>query len=53
MESTFAGIDFGKKKGYHLTTGMLESVGKDLCRTLLIHQEIFVPLELSQIFKLN
>jgi len=37
MESSFAGIDFGSEKGKHLTCSMLETLGKDLCRTILIH----------------
>ena len=37
MESSFAGVDISKDKGYHLTTDMLETLGKDLCRTLLIY----------------
>lgn len=37
MESTFAGLDFGKDKGKHLSTTMLESLGIDLCRTVLIY----------------
>lgn len=37
LESSFAGMDIGKESGYHLTTTMLEAIGKDLCRTLLIH----------------
>jgi hypothetical protein len=37
MESSFAGVDIGKDKGNHLSTSMLESLGKDFCRTLLIH----------------
>lgn len=37
MESTFAGLDFGKDKGNHISTEMLESIGRDLCRTVLIH----------------
>lgn len=37
MESTFAGIDFGKEKGFHMSTQMLETLGRDLCRTILIH----------------
>jgi len=36
MESSFAGIDFGKEQGNHFTTNMLETLGKDLCRSLLI-----------------
>ena len=37
MESSFAGLDFGIHKGKHLTTQMLETLGRDLCRTILIH----------------
>jgi hypothetical protein len=47
MESSFAGVDIGKDKGNHLSTSMLESLGKDICRTLLIHSQISVPSELS------
>lgn len=36
MESTFCGADFGDAKGFHLTTEMLQTVGKDLCRALLV-----------------
>jgi hypothetical protein len=50
MESSFAGIDFGKEKGYHFTTAMLETLGKDVCRSLLIYSKIFVPKELSLLF---
>lgn len=37
MESSFAGVDIGEAKGNHLTTKMLETLGRDLCRTLLIY----------------
>jgi len=37
MESSFAGVDMSKDKGNHLTCDMLESLGRDLCRTLLIY----------------
>jgi hypothetical protein len=47
LESTFSGLDFGDGKGMHISTAMLESVGRDLCRTLLIEKSIFVPPELS------
>jgi len=40
MESTFAGVDYGKDKGKHMTTDMMESLGRDLCRTLLIYCSI-------------
>lgn len=51
MESSFAGVDFGKDKGKHLTTLMLESLGRDVCRTLLIYTSLYVPPELRGIFK--
>lgn len=53
MESSFAGVDIGNQKGYHFTTLMLESLGKDLCRTLLIYSSIYVPPELRDIFKMR
>ena len=53
MESSFAGVDKGKLKGNHLTTSMLETLGKDLCRTLLIYCSIYVPPELQEIFKIK
>jgi hypothetical protein len=37
MESSFAGVDIGKDYGKHLSTNMLEKLGRDLCRTILIH----------------
>jgi hypothetical protein len=51
MESTFAGLDFGKLAGKHLTTQMLESLGRDLCRTILIYSKLYVPDELKGMFK--
>jgi hypothetical protein len=36
MESTFSGIDKGPFAGKHITTDMLESMGRDLCRALLV-----------------
>jgi hypothetical protein len=53
MESSFAGVDYGNQKGTHFTTLMLESLGKDLCRTLLIYSSIYVPPELRDIFKMR
>lgn len=32
---------------------MLETLGKDLCRTLLIYCSIYVPPELKDIFKIK
>ena len=51
MESSFAGIDFGKDKGYHLSTKMLESLGRDLCRTLIVYTNLKIPKSLSETFK--
>lgn len=53
LESTFSGMDYGKHKGFHMTTLMLESVGRDLARCLLIYNEIFVPPELRDTFKMK
>jgi hypothetical protein len=47
MESSFAGTDFGDKKGKHFTTKMLESLGIDLCRTILVYMNLYVPKELK------
>ena len=49
MESSFAGLDMGKAAGLHLTTDMLETLGHDSCRSLLIYCNIFIPPELHQI----
>ena len=37
MESSFAGLDTGKFKGKHFTTEMLETLGHDLCRSILVY----------------
>jgi hypothetical protein len=37
MEKSFAGLDISKKAGKHLSTSMLETLGKDLVRTILIY----------------
>lgn len=49
MESTFSGMDKGPKKGMHLSTLDLESLGKDLCRTILVYSDIYVPIELENL----
>ena len=49
MESSFAGLDMGKAAGMHLTTEMLETLGHDCCRSLLIYCNIFIPPELHEI----
>lgn len=53
MECSFAGVDFGKNKGMHLTTKMLESMGQDLLRTLLVYTSLSVPTELKSIFEVK
>ena len=40
LEATFAGCDFGPLKGFHLTTKDLQSMGKDLCISILIKNSI-------------
>jgi hypothetical protein len=47
LESSFAGLDMGPSAGKHLTTDMLETLGHDICRTLLIYNNLYVPPELS------
>jgi len=49
MESTFSGLDKGPFAGQHLTTDMLEGMGRDLCRTILVQQNLFVPTELQKL----
>lgn len=53
MESSFAGVDFGENKGMHLTSDMLESLGRDLCRSILIYTSIYVPPELRSQFSMK
>ena len=50
LESSFAGVDKGDDKGMHLSTKMLESVGRDLCRTLLVYERIYAPQELTEAY---
>ena len=47
MESTFSGMDLGPFSGLHISTEMLESMGRDLCRALLIQCNLQVPKELA------
>jgi hypothetical protein len=49
MESSFAGMDEGKYAGMHFTVDMLMTLGKDLCRTILAYQNIFIPEELRNL----
>jgi hypothetical protein len=48
VESTFSGVDYGELKGQHVTTQMLEKIGVDLCRSLLLLTKIAVPEELKE-----
>ena len=47
MESTFAGVDFGPAAGQHMTEAMLETLGHDSCRSILIYCNLYVPQELQ------
>ena len=49
MESSFAGCDEGPAAGKHLTTDMLETLGHDSCRAILIYCNMYVPPELHDI----
>lgn len=49
MESSFAGVDFGDQAGQHFSTQMFETIGKDLCRCILVYQNIYVPSELKDL----
>ena len=50
MESTFSGLDIGERKGTNMRTMDFEQMGEDLCRTLLIYDNIFIPEELQHIY---
>lgn len=47
MESSFAGCDMGSAAGKHMTTAMLETLGHDACRSILIYCNLYVPPELA------
>ena len=49
MESSFAGCDMGKAAGKHLSTDMLETLGHDVCRSILIYCNMFCPPELREL----
>ena len=49
MESSFAGCDEGPAAGKHFTTEMLETLGHDCCRALLIYCNLYVPPELADL----
>ncbi len=51
LESSFAGVDYGALKGNHLTVQMLETLGRDVCRTLLVYHNLRVPPELNNLVK--
>jgi cytosolic carboxypeptidase protein 2/3 len=50
MESTFSGVDIGDRKGDHMRTTDFEKMGQDLCRTLLIYTNTYIPPELEHIY---
>ena len=50
MESTFSGVDFGDLKGQHMTSEHFENMGRDLCRAILIYENIYIPPDLEHIF---
>jgi hypothetical protein len=50
MESTFSGIDFGPHAGQNMTTDLLETIGRDLCRTILIYENIYIPPEVEHLY---
>jgi hypothetical protein len=47
MESTFSGMTINDYNGQHIDIPLLESMGRDLVRTLLVHQNISLPQELK------
>jgi len=47
MESSFCGNDTGPNANNHFTREQLEQVGIDLCRTLLIYENLAVPENLT------
>lgn len=47
MESSFAGCDEGPAAGKHFTEDMLETLGHDCCRAILIYCNIYVPPDLQ------
>lgn len=46
-ESSFWGNETGPNKGKHFTRENLEQVGKDICRTLLVHFNISTPRDIE------
>ena len=49
MESSFCGNDQGPLKGKHFTQADLCSVGRDVCRSLLLYSGIAVPDEFGNL----
>jgi hypothetical protein len=47
MESTFSGMTINEYNGQHIDIFLLEQMGRDLVRTLLVHQNIHLPQELK------
>jgi len=48
MESSFSGNDKGVFAGKHLSQEGLESLGRDLCRTVLVYTDLHIPEELQE-----
>ena len=49
MESTFSGITINEFEGQHVDVNLLEQMGKDLVRALLVHQNIYLPVEMKSL----
>lgn len=52
LECSMGGQDFGKAKGFHFNREMLERLGKDFCRTLLVYKHIYLASSMRAKFRL-
>jgi hypothetical protein len=50
MESTFGGCDFGDLRGEFMDISDFEQMGVDLCRTILLYENIYIPPELEHLY---
>ena len=50
LESTFSGVDFGDLKGQFMATSDFEQMGKELCRTILVYENIYIPPEFESLY---
>ena len=50
MESTFSGLDYGEGRGMHMTQDHFQEMGRDLCRTILIYENLYIPDELKHLY---